>query len=151
MGFSKVAFWVQLFNVPLMCMNRRTAKMLAGMIGEVVDVPIESKNCWGKFIRVKVEIDVSKPLKKGLRVWLEEFDIIITVPIKYERLPDFCYGCGLMGHSVRECMDKEARRFVMESAFPKFGSWLRASPLSTLRNSKQKSEGDEGLKDGETK
>ncbi|KAL5738493.1 hypothetical protein ACOSP7_031254 [Xanthoceras sorbifolium] len=54
---------------------------------------------------------------------------MITALIKYERLPDFCYGCGYIGHSVRECHNSEVRKSIMEGVEPKFGVWLRASPL----------------------
>ncbi|KAL5781656.1 hypothetical protein ACOSP7_006685 [Xanthoceras sorbifolium] len=54
---------------------------------------------------------------------------MITALIKYERLPDFCYGCGFIGHSFRECYNSEVRKNIMEGVEPKFGGWLRASPL----------------------
>ncbi|KAL5801796.1 hypothetical protein ACOSQ3_033428 [Xanthoceras sorbifolium] len=60
---------------------------------------------------------------------LENFDTLITALIKYERLPDFCYGCGFIGHSVKECHNSEVRKSIMEGVEPKFGVWLRASPL----------------------
>ncbi|TXG60503.1 hypothetical protein EZV62_015076 [Acer yangbiense] len=37
---------------------------LAEQIGEVVEIPSESRECWGKFMRVKVRIDIAKPLKR---------------------------------------------------------------------------------------
>ncbi|KAL5800083.1 hypothetical protein ACOSQ4_032967 [Xanthoceras sorbifolium] len=54
---------------------------------------------------------------------------MITALIKYEILPDFCYGCGFIGHSFRECHNSEVRKSIMEGVEPKFGLWLRASPL----------------------
>ncbi|KAL5773146.1 hypothetical protein ACOSQ2_013070 [Xanthoceras sorbifolium] len=54
---------------------------------------------------------------------------MITVLIKYERLPDFCYGCGFIGHSFRECHKSKVRKSIMDGVEPKFGLWLRASPL----------------------
>ncbi|KAK3218790.1 hypothetical protein Dsin_012760 [Dipteronia sinensis] len=47
LGFSKADFWVQIHDIPILCMNRRIAKWLAEQIGEVVEIPSESKECWG--------------------------------------------------------------------------------------------------------
>ncbi|KAK3223807.1 hypothetical protein Dsin_010832 [Dipteronia sinensis] len=43
--FYKADFWVQIHDIPLLCMNRRTAKWLAEQIGEVVEIPSESREC----------------------------------------------------------------------------------------------------------
>lgn len=39
----------------------------------------------------------------------------------YEKLPDFCYGCGLLGHTIKEC---EQYRGLNDEALP-YGPWLR--------------------------
>ncbi|KAL5834742.1 hypothetical protein ACOSQ3_014337 [Xanthoceras sorbifolium] len=129
MKFNKVDFWIQLHNIPLVCMNKRVAKLLAETLGVVVEIPIDTRECWGKFMRVKVGIDITKPLKKGLRVWLSEFNMMVIVLLRYERLPDFCYACGMIGHTILECMDKNAKLAAMESSSLKFGIWLRATPV----------------------
>ncbi|TXG49470.1 hypothetical protein EZV62_025345 [Acer yangbiense] len=122
MQFRRAEFWVQIFNIPLVCMNMKIARMIAEMIGEVVEIPLEDRECWGKFLRVKVAIDVSQPLMRGLMLNLEEFDTVIAAPIKYERLPKLCYGC-------------------------EFGSWLRVVPPVRVRDSKQKEYGETKVPD----
>ncbi|KAL5770981.1 hypothetical protein ACOSP7_015135 [Xanthoceras sorbifolium] len=139
--FKRVEFWVQIFNVPLMCMNMKSARLLAGMIGDVVEIPVEVRECWGRFLRVKVGIDISKPLKRGLRVYLEEFDSLIVAPIRYERLPEFCYGCGEVGHSLRDCSVEETRTKILAGGGAKFGSWMKATPPVCVRGFKQRDEG----------
>ncbi|KAK2657778.1 hypothetical protein Ddye_010830 [Dipteronia dyeriana] len=47
LGFIKVEFWVQIHNIPIMCMNQRTAKWLAEQVGGVIEIPSESRECWG--------------------------------------------------------------------------------------------------------
>jgi hypothetical protein len=126
LGFNKADFWVQIHDIPICCMNRRTAKWLAEQLGEVVEIPAESRECWGKFMRVKVRIDITKALKRWLRLKLSKSEEVTNVNLKYERLPEFCFACGKIGHSVKECQDEEARLVALEGSQSKFGSWLRA-------------------------
>ncbi|KAL5794688.1 hypothetical protein ACOSP7_003282 [Xanthoceras sorbifolium] len=127
--FKYSEFWIHIYNIPLACMNCKVARLIAEEVGTIVDFPIDSKDLWGKFLRIKVRIDITKPLKRGIRLRLANFDTMITALNKYERLPDFCYGCGFIGHSFRECYNSEVRKNIMEGVEPKFWGWLRASPL----------------------
>ncbi|TXG60547.1 hypothetical protein EZV62_015120 [Acer yangbiense] len=129
MSFNRADFWVQIHNIPIMCMNRRMAKWLAEQIGEVIEIPSESRDCWGKFFRVKVRIDISRPLKRWLRLSLDQSGNIVVVGLKYERLPEFCFACGKIGHGINDCPDKEAKKEAMEGTNLRFGSWMRA-PIS---------------------
>ncbi|TXG57216.1 hypothetical protein EZV62_018529 [Acer yangbiense] len=98
--------------------------------GEVLEILADSKECWGKFLRVKVRVDVSRPLKRWLRLKLDNSDDIVVVNLKYERLPEFCYVCGKIGHGLRDCPDDDARTSALEGTTSKFGSWLRAVALN---------------------
>ncbi|TXG69525.1 hypothetical protein EZV62_004460 [Acer yangbiense] len=126
LGFNKADFWIQIHEVPIMCMNRRIARWLADQLGEVVEIPSKSRECWGKYMRVKVRIDISKPLKQWLRFKPGATDEIIMVGLKYERLPDFCFACGRIGHGIKECLDKVARQEALDGSPTKYGSWLKA-------------------------
>ncbi|TXG51627.1 hypothetical protein EZV62_024151 [Acer yangbiense] len=125
--FNKVELWIQIHDVPIIGMNRRSAKWMAEQIGRVIEIPIESKDCWGKFIKVKVQIDITKPLKRWLRLKLDKSDVIVMVSLKYERLPEFCYFCGRIGHASKECSDEEAKLEAMKGVSTKYGSWMRSS------------------------
>ena len=80
-------------------------------------------------VKVKVLIDISKPLKRWLRLKLDNFTEIVMVSLKYERLPEFCYVCGRIGHVSKECSDEEAKIEALNGVSTKFGSWMRASIL----------------------
>ncbi|KAK6125282.1 hypothetical protein DH2020_040971 [Rehmannia glutinosa] len=57
---------------------------------------------------------------------VEEFMVLLT----YEKLPDFCYTCGKVGHTWRECADEDN-----ENQGTTYGNWLRATlPVGGLRN-----------------
>ncbi|TXG57142.1 hypothetical protein EZV62_018455 [Acer yangbiense] len=140
LAFNKADFWVQIHEIPILCMNRKTAKWLAEHIGEVVDIPSESRECWGKYMRVKVRIDITKPLKRWLRLKLGKTEEVTRVSLKYERLPEFCFTCGKIGHGIKVCIDEEARKMVVEGYLNRFGSWLKA-PVLEKSKSKSKSKG----------
>ncbi|TXG48219.1 hypothetical protein EZV62_027513 [Acer yangbiense] len=125
--FNKVELWIQIHDVPIIGMNRRSAKWMAKQIGRVIEIQTESKDCWGKFMKVKVQIDITKPLKRWLRLKLDKSEVIVMVSLKYERLPEFCYFCGRIGHASKECSDEEAKLEAMKGVSTKYGSWMRAS------------------------
>ncbi|TXG72776.1 hypothetical protein EZV62_001355 [Acer yangbiense] len=116
LSFHTAEMWVQIHNLPLMCMNRRAAKEITEQIGPVVEIPAESKECRGRFLRVKVQIDVSKPLKRFIKPGMDESDKVIVAPLLYERLPEFCYACGKIGHALKECTDDIAKLEALEVA-----------------------------------
>lgn len=60
MKFNKAAFWVQIHNVPLLCMTRDIGLFIGRMIREVREIDGE---CVRKYIRVCVVINVDQPLR----------------------------------------------------------------------------------------
>lgn len=101
LSFTEVAFWVQVHNVPFNCMNSVMAQRLGEVIGKVEEIENSGMNDWtGPFMRIRVIIDITKPLRRGLKVKNSE-GLIVWCPILYEKLPDICFGCGLIGHSFR--------------------------------------------------
>ncbi|TXG73942.1 hypothetical protein EZV62_002521 [Acer yangbiense] len=133
LSFNFVEFWVQVHNIPIICMTGKIARLIFNSIGPVIDFPMETKNYWGKFLRAKIRVDISKPLKRGVVIGLEENGVQITAALKYERLSDFCYVYGLIGHTIRECMDDEGCQKLMSGSEPKYGAWLRASPMDKVK------------------
>ncbi|KAL5770312.1 hypothetical protein ACOSP7_014466 [Xanthoceras sorbifolium] len=81
-------------------------------------------SCLGNFLRVKVEVDVSKTFLRGLRVALEEDEKICSVVVRYESLPNFCYYCGKIGYLLRECPDNV--NMLSDESRLRFGLWTKA-------------------------
>jgi hypothetical protein len=54
---------------------------------------------------VKVRLDIKKPLMRGVTLDMGEDgrEEMKWCPLVYEYLPDFCYTCGLIGHTDRIC------------------------------------------------
>ena len=63
---------------------------------------IEGETDGGSFLRMKVTIDVNKPLCRGRLISLSHGEQS-RVSFKYERLPNICYWCGCLNHGDRDC------------------------------------------------
>lgn len=57
---------------------------------------------WNEFMRVCIKLDVTKPLVRGKRIKIGSSEST-WVKFIYEKLPDYCYYCGLLSHGHWEC------------------------------------------------
>ncbi|KAF7146847.1 hypothetical protein RHSIM_Rhsim03G0009600 [Rhododendron simsii] len=106
MDFSKCHFWVQIHGLPIEKMSRTNAEIIGRRFGRLLAIETSPDNILlaRSFLRVKVEINIDQPLPKGF--WIrrkkpESKDLWISY--KYEKLQDFCYACGRIGHESRGC------------------------------------------------
>lgn len=77
-------------------------KLIAGQLGTLIKVDeFTSTLARSKFARVCIDIDLSKPLCCGF--WLGDDFHRVFVVVMYEKLPTFCYSCGLIGHGSNNC------------------------------------------------
>ena len=72
-------------------------------LGEVLEIDLKAfSSDQACFIRVRVELSLDKPLRRGGVVVSPEGDKD-CIGFKYERLVGLCYQCGWIGHEVKEC------------------------------------------------
>ncbi|XP_073367775.1 uncharacterized protein [Aegilops tauschii subsp. strangulata] len=105
-GFTKPST-VELFTfdvwariIDLLMAYHGKVKALASKLGEFVDSEPSSFDFEGNFFRVRARLDVRYPLKKATSIIRGGEHEIFAV--RYERLPDWCQVCGMMGHQFKE-------------------------------------------------
>lgn len=89
---GKVQFWVRVYDIPFAAITKKTAKAIGECLGGFIEVNEDDFAFQGKFLRVRVQIDITKPLFRGFFIKIEDRNMRVTV--MYERLPNFCYTCG---------------------------------------------------------
>ncbi|KAL5550690.1 hypothetical protein UlMin_000866 [Ulmus minor] len=136
MSFSKAPFWIQLHNIPVFCMSKTVGSMLGNMVGLVQEVECDQNGlCLGTFIRVCAIIDISKPLKRILKVWLGSDKELVTILLRYEHLPELCFHCGIPGHPLKECPSRGSSQGDCTKL--KYGAWIKAPAPSSGGTSSQ--------------
>ncbi|PON68355.1 hypothetical protein PanWU01x14_096750 [Parasponia andersonii] len=66
-----VKFWVRMFNLPLHGMTEGIGRYLENRLGRCIEVEMDKNgHCWGHYLRVRVQVDVTMPLMRGMKVRL---------------------------------------------------------------------------------
>ncbi|XVE95711.1 hypothetical protein REPUB_Repub02eG0122900 [Reevesia pubescens] len=120
------SFWVQIHGLPFGLMNERVGIVIGESLGDVEEVETTTDNvAWGKFVRVRVHLNVHKPLRRVGRISLENGKNLV-VSFKFEKFPDVCYACGCLDQQKSDC-DLAFSMKKMTGGFSReYGAWLRA-------------------------
>ncbi|KAL0445033.1 UNVERIFIED_CONTAM: hypothetical protein Slati_2226000 [Sesamum latifolium] len=118
-------FHVRIHGLPLGKMTSDIASFIGGKVDRLKDFDLsKGPESWGSFMRLRVALDVTKPLPRALKLRTVLGDEHI-VTFSYERLPNFWYLCGRSGHISQWCDSRFLPNFVDPGANSLFGPWLR--------------------------
>lgn len=135
MQFNKTPFWIRVYDVPIMGRKEAILKQIGARFGEVLEIDSSTIDGVAKSIRMRIILDLSKPIKRGTKLQIGTA-APCWIPATYERLPSFCYWCGLLGHTSKDCdklhdMEDEQGQ-ITEDEMP-YGDFLKASPMKNLK------------------
>lgn len=131
MRFNAVPIWIRIYDLPISGRDMPTLKQIGARVGEVLDIDKNTTSSITRSIRMKVEIQLDKPLRRGIKVRIGSSEPC-WLPIAYERLPSFCYCCGKLGHTHKDCDQlEESEDDVKEDKLP-YGDFMRASPMKIV-------------------
>lgn len=94
-------FWIRLYNLPFGYRSDDRIKALARSLGQCMEIEEDFLNI-NPYRRIRVLVDISKPLKRFQLIRVKGNNTV-KVTLKYERLPHFCFLCGLMSHTEKDC------------------------------------------------
>ncbi|KAL5864792.1 hypothetical protein ACOSQ3_002306 [Xanthoceras sorbifolium] len=84
--FTRVPFWVQIHNTPLLCMTKDIGRFFFFWGGG-----------GGTYRRCE-------PLRRCLRVDISGVGEESLMLLRNERLSEYCFNCGFLGHSFHDCL-----------------------------------------------
>lgn len=120
--FDRLQIWTQIYGLGLDMYNPENARRIGNNVGTCLMVESQHVMQQRSYLRVKIEIEIHKPLMDGFW-WSDEGGGDRWASIKFERLADFCYCCGKLGHTSQHCVEELAMSEV-KPGYPRYGPWL---------------------------
>lgn len=97
---TKIPVWIRIPKIPMHCFDKDFLADIGNRFGKTLRIDETTyMAARGRFGRVSVEIDLTKPLKSKFR-----FRRHIHT-IEYEGLHSACFHCGKFGHRIDLCLN----------------------------------------------
>ena len=95
---SSVAVWVRFHELPIEYYDAEVLRQIGRALGRVLRVDTHTATeARGRYARVCVQVDVSKPLVTAVRIGQR------NQPVAYEGVSKLCFSCGRLGHRNETC------------------------------------------------
>ncbi|CAN1152924.1 hypothetical protein LINPERPRIM_LOCUS29211 [Linum perenne] len=126
----KILTWVRLPRSSIHYFNATAVERIGNHIGRTVRLDLATaQEARARYVRVCVEVDLSKPL---LGKYLLDERVML---IEYESLDNICYSCGMYGHKEADCRPEAPQdiiptpkltptEIVTEEPAGNSGSWM---------------------------
>ena len=102
-SFTHSPFWIQVWGLPFENMSEEVGRDLGNRLGNYIET---DKQFWlskqAKFMRVWVDLPITRLLRRGGNI-VNPNGEKFWVSFKYERLPTFCFLCGILSHNEWHC------------------------------------------------
>ncbi|CAL1380390.1 unnamed protein product [Linum trigynum] len=102
--FSSTELWTQIRKVPLKLRNNNIATKIGGMFGSFLKWDELHSGQDSNYLRIRVSINIKKLLRRFVK--LEGSQGPVSYKVAYEKLPIYCYCCGILGHMKNGCPKK---------------------------------------------
>lgn len=100
--FQTLLIWIQIWGLPFDLLTEETGRDIENGIGKVVEIDAMAFTTdQARFIRIRVEVPLNKPIYRGVVLSPEEDKL--RIGFKYERLVGLCFNCGIFGHEAKDC------------------------------------------------
>lgn len=137
---TSISAWIRFPKLPFDLFDHKFLTSFGNSIGKTIKIDITTtKQARGKFARMCVEIDLTKPLISKYKLDGKKYYI------EYESIHMICFECGKYGHSSKNCpmntiiADPSTEENVQETEAKedaKFGPWMVVKKTRRIRKAK---------------
>ncbi|KAL0345801.1 UNVERIFIED_CONTAM: hypothetical protein Sradi_4411400 [Sesamum radiatum] len=125
------ALYVHVRDLPIRKMTKEFAEYIGNRIGKFMDVEhMDDHRNWSSTLRIWVKLSFTKPLRRFMKIRSTDNEMLLVS--SYERLPNFCYLCGLLGHLSKLCEKRYEPDFSDPGEDSPFNAWFRATLVYNL-------------------
>ncbi|MCH89276.1 zinc CCHC-type-like protein, partial [Trifolium medium] len=120
--FDHVPIWIQLWGLPPHCKTKKMGESIGALMGTVEASEFYEYPGKKVIIKIKVAIDIHNPITSGIHVG-NPTDGTCWIDYRYEKLPQVCFKCGMIGHADKLCRNQA---LVLDTLAP-LGPWIRST------------------------
>uniref|UniRef100_A0A803Q019 Zinc knuckle CX2CX4HX4C domain-containing protein n=1 Tax=Cannabis sativa TaxID=3483 RepID=A0A803Q019_CANSA len=140
---NSLDMWVEMHGLKTGFKTGWALREVVKYIGTLVTSdPNNFSGVWRDYLRMRVTINVAEPLKRRMKFRKRNGEAFYAY-FKYEKVPTFCFICGIMGHVKRFCnkvygipADQIVKPYSLDMKAPtRRQNFLTASPW--LRSGKE--------------
>lgn len=101
MVLSFSPLWIRFYNLPFGYRSNDKIKTIAKTIGEVMEIEEDFLDI-NPYVGIRVWLDITKILKWSQLIGTKGSSTV-KITVKCERLPRFCFLCGIISHIEKDC------------------------------------------------
>ncbi|XVF00471.1 hypothetical protein REPUB_Repub04eG0004000 [Reevesia pubescens] len=118
--------WIQIHGIPMGLMLEKIGTIIGHALGDVLEVVTsDSLLGWEKYLRVRVMINVTKPLNRGTWLTIGNGEQVLVL-FKYECITAFYFICEIRDHHESEYRVAVQKKSVGGTVMQEYGTWLIA-------------------------
>jgi hypothetical protein len=121
---NSVRLWVRFYDVPWNKQTEAYGRLIGGKLGKVAEVDVDVAGIeLSEYLRVRIDWPLGQRLLARFKTSVKGQSTPRVYPMMYERVPHFCFHCGLLGHNEEQC-----EYFSSGNPSLKYDATLRCSP-----------------------
>jgi hypothetical protein len=120
--FDHVPVWIQLWGLPTHCKTKQMGESIGALIGKVEASELYEYPGKQLIVKINVAINTKNHILSGIHVG-NPTDSTNWIDYRYEKLPQVCFRCGMLGHADKLCSNPALE---LRTLAP-LGPWIRSN------------------------